>query len=110
VTVLWTWTNRNVNGKNSRVYVPEQGQFAPMPTTGTWTDPATGVTYNGLKGIDTPGLTTAQAFAQFGVAYNGEVASCNQITPKVYGYLCPPGDDAGPPPPPAPPPPSIVPW
>jgi hypothetical protein len=91
VTVPWRWLNTHVNGRDSEVFSPEQGADAPMPTTGTWTDPRTGYTWLDLVGASTAGLTNAQAFAQEHVAYSNRVATC-AVTDQVNGFECPQGE------------------
>jgi len=95
VTVKRKWLNFNVSidgaaPRDSEVFAPESGPDKPMPTTGDWTDPATGTTWHKILGTDTPGLTNAQSWAQDMLAFNGGVA-CPTTNPKVYGYYCPQG-------------------
>jgi hypothetical protein len=94
VRAFGQWFNINVNGKNTRIYSREQDGDKPMPNSGTWKDPETGVTYGGsptndLGGAPEAGLSNAQSFKKYGLAYGGEVAPCHASDPEIFGIECP---------------------
>lgn len=96
VTVLNTWLNNRVNGKDTEIFAPQQLPNAPMAVTGSpYTDPVTGFVWK-LFGAMAPG-TNAETWAREGLAFSGRVATCTNVDPSGVYVECPQGGVTPPP-------------
>lgn len=74
-------------------YNGETGEFAAFYAEQAASAPAT-PTSEGITGVPVTGLTNAQAWAQYGLANAGRIATCELTKAGVQGFACPTGATA----------------